>query len=201
MTIYDLKPVFQSLLRPVCRSLANAGITANQVTISALALSVFTGLAIWFSNGATWVLYMVPVVMFLRMALNAIDGMLAREHDMASSLGAVLNEMGDVVSDTALYLPFASIPDLPGGLIVLVVIAAIFTEMTGVVAIQIGSQRRYDGPMGKSDRAFVFGLLALLLALGVPTGIWISFLFVVVLIMLVLTCVNRANGALKEICE
>jgi CDP-diacylglycerol--glycerol-3-phosphate 3-phosphatidyltransferase len=35
------------------------------------------------------------------MALNAIDGMLAREHDMQSPLGAMLNELGDVLSDVA----------------------------------------------------------------------------------------------------
>jgi CDP-diacylglycerol--glycerol-3-phosphate 3-phosphatidyltransferase len=41
------------------------------------------------------------------MALNAIDGMLAREHGQASRLGAVLNELGDVVADAGLYLPLA----------------------------------------------------------------------------------------------
>ena len=32
----------------------------------------------------------MPLWLFLRMTLNAIDGMLAREHDMQSKLGAVL---------------------------------------------------------------------------------------------------------------
>ena len=41
------------------------------------------------------------------MALNAIDGMLAREYGQKSRLGAYLNELGDVVSDAALYAPFA----------------------------------------------------------------------------------------------
>ncbi len=41
------------------------------------------------------------------MAFNAIDGMLAREHNQQSKLGAFLNELTDVVSDAALYLPFA----------------------------------------------------------------------------------------------
>ena len=45
--------------------------------------------------------------MFLRMAFNAIDGMLAREFGQQSALGAFLNELTDVVSDAALYLPFA----------------------------------------------------------------------------------------------
>ena len=41
------------------------------------------------------------------MALNAIDGMLAREFGQKSALGGYLNEIGDVVSDAALYAPFA----------------------------------------------------------------------------------------------
>ena len=61
------------------------------------------------THGAAWALLLLPPVLFVRMALNAIDGMLAREFAQKSALGAVLNELGDVVSDTALYLPFATI--------------------------------------------------------------------------------------------
>ena len=43
MTIYELKPAFQNLLRPVCNGLANAGVSANQVTVAALLLSVVVG--------------------------------------------------------------------------------------------------------------------------------------------------------------
>lgn len=43
---------------------------------------------------------------FIRMALNALDGMLARECNQQTRLGAILNETGDVISDIALYLPF-----------------------------------------------------------------------------------------------
>ena len=49
-----------------------------------------------------WPLLLIPVVLVLRMALNAIDGMLAREHGMRTRLGALLNELGDVISDSAL---------------------------------------------------------------------------------------------------
>jgi phosphatidylglycerophosphate synthase len=39
------------------------------------------------------------------MALNALDGMLARECNQQTRLGAILNETGDVISDIALYFP------------------------------------------------------------------------------------------------
>jgi CDP-diacylglycerol--glycerol-3-phosphate 3-phosphatidyltransferase len=138
-------------------------------------------------------------MLFIRMALNAIDGMLAREHNLQSPLGAILNELGDVLSDAAMYLPFALLPQSPSRLIVTSVILAIISEMTGVVAIQIGASRRYDGPMGKSDRAFLFGLVALLLALGVSPGIWQTGVFIVMPLLLCLTIYNRVKKALQEI--
>jgi CDP-diacylglycerol--glycerol-3-phosphate 3-phosphatidyltransferase len=199
MTIYQLKPAFQNLLRPLCRALANRGVTANQVTLTALVLSLITGAAIWLSAGARWALYLLPIVLFLRMALNAVDGMLAREHDMKSDLGAILNELGDVISDTVLYLPLAVVPGLNPTLMVLTVILAIISEMTGVLGLLVGAERRYDGPMGKSDRAFVFGLLALLLAAGVSLGIWLNAVLVAVFLLLLLTIFNRANRALREV--
>ena len=197
-SIYDLKPAFQNLLRPICRLLAGLGVTANQVTLAAVALSVALGGALAWQPTARWALLAIPLGLFVRMALNAIDGMLAREHDQQSRLGGVLNELGDVVSDSALYLPFALIPGVPAHLVVSVVVLAVISEMTGVVGVQIGASRRYDGPFGKSDRAFAFGLLALLLGLGVTPGRWVDGGLLLALALLVWTIFNRAHHALTE---
>jgi CDP-diacylglycerol--glycerol-3-phosphate 3-phosphatidyltransferase len=197
-TIYDLKPRFQALLRPVCGALARAGVTANQVTVAAALLSAAGGAAILWLPEARWPLLALPVALFLRMALNAIDGMLAREHDMKSRLGAVLNELGDVVADAMLYLPLAAVPGVPGWLVAGLVMAGILVEMTGVVGIQIGASRRYDGPVGKSDRAFVFGLLAFLLGIGIGAGVWVDILLGLALALSGITVVNRARNALAE---
>jgi CDP-diacylglycerol---glycerol-3-phosphate 3-phosphatidyltransferase len=198
-SIYDLKPAFQGLLRPMVGALARAGITANHVTIAAAVLSIAAGAWLALRPDSRAALAAVPAVLFIRMAMNAIDGMLAREHGMKSSLGAVLNEIGDVVSDAALYLPFALVPGLPAALVTFIVLLAVVTEMTGVVAVQIGASRRYDGPMGKSDRAFAFGLLALLLACGVAAGLWSTLLLAVVAVLLIVTIANRGSRALGEV--
>jgi CDP-diacylglycerol--glycerol-3-phosphate 3-phosphatidyltransferase len=198
VSVYELKPRFQNLLRPLCGWLARAGVTANQVTISAAVLSVAAGSAIAASQGASWALLLVPPVLFARMALNAIDGMLAREFDQKSRLGAILNELGDVVSDTALYLPFAVIDGVSPVLVGLAVAIAVMTETTGVVAVMIGSSRRYDGPFGKSDRAVFFGALALLLGFGVHAGLWTNVVLVLAALAGCLTIINRARAALAE---
>ena len=187
------------MLRPICRALARAGVTANQVTVAAAALSFVLGAMVALFPAERWPLLLIAVGLVARMALNAIDGMLAREHDMKSALGGILNELGDVVSDAALYLPFALIPGVSAPLVVVVVVLALTSEMAGVVAVQIGASRRYDGPMGKSDRAFVFGLLALLLGFGLEPGFWTTVGLIAVAALLVLTIVNRARRALREL--
>lgn len=130
--------------------------------------------------------------------MNAIDGMLAREHGQQSRLGAVLNEMGDVIADAALYLPLALLPNISAVLVVLLVVMATMTEMMGVVALQIGAKRQYQGPMGKSDRAFCIGALGLALGCGLHLGAWVNWLLMVILLLLVLTIINRAKGALNN---
>jgi CDP-diacylglycerol--glycerol-3-phosphate 3-phosphatidyltransferase len=197
-SIYDLKPRFQNLLRPLNSSLVRFGITANMVTISAMLLSIVLGVSITFNPGSSLLLLLMPLWLFLRMALNAIDGMLAREYHMQSRLGAVLNEMGDVISDSVLYLPLAFIPGVNALVVVVLVVVSVMVEMVGVVSIQIGASRRYDGPFGKSDRAFGFGLLSLLLGLGIEAGSWCDWLLLIMLGLSVLTLFNRARNALAE---
>ena len=118
-TIYDLKPAFQRLLHPLCNHLARKGISPNQLTLGAAVLSIAQGLWLTLAPGARLALLVLPLVLFLRMALNAIDGMLASEQNLKTPLGLVLNELGDVIADTALYLPFALIPGVNPALVVL----------------------------------------------------------------------------------
>jgi CDP-diacylglycerol--glycerol-3-phosphate 3-phosphatidyltransferase len=197
-SIYGLKPKFQNLLRPVGNTLARAGVTANQVTVAGMALSFATGVAIFHFRSARSLL-LLPPVLGLRMALNAIDGLLAREHHQKTAVGALLNELGDVFSDAALYLPLAMVSGFAPALVVLIVLLAVLSEMTGVVGVQIGASRRYDGPMGKSDRAFVFALLGLFLGLDLPIVPVVRYVLWFVLVLLLLTIANRARQALGEL--
>jgi len=198
VSVYQLKPKFQNLLRPLTAALASAGVTANQVTVAAALISIAEGAAIWASNGANWALFLLPPVLLVRMALNAVDGMLAREFAHKSRLGAMLNELGDVISDIALYLPFAAIAGVSAILVGLVVAIAAATEAAGLAALQIGAPRRYDGPFGKSDRAVFFSALALALAAGIEPGRWTSGVLIAGAALGLLTIVRRVRAALGK---
>lgn len=197
MTIYELKPQFQNLLRPIVHYLHTNGVTPNQITWSALILSALMGSSIAFTQGNQDILLWVPLVMLIRMALNAIDGLLAREFNMQTDSGAMLNEMTDVIADAMLYLPLAFMSGVNVTWLVLFVLLGILTEMAGVVAQVIGGQRRYDGPMGKSDRAFVFALLCLLLGFGVQPGLWLDLVLLSSTLLAALTVYRRTHGALS----
>ncbi len=195
-SIYTLKSRFQDLLRPSVKALFKMGVTANQVTVAAFVLSALVGACLYFVPFRL-ILLLVPVFLFVRMALNAIDGMLAREHQQKSDLGAILNEMGDVFADAVIYVPLMLVTGVGFWLLVLTLVLSIASEMLGVVGVQIGASRRYDGPMGKSDRAFLFSALALVFMFY--PDVRISMLVMGGMdLLLVFTLLNRAKGALKE---
>jgi CDP-diacylglycerol--glycerol-3-phosphate 3-phosphatidyltransferase len=195
-TLYAIKPRFQALLRPLAGALARRGVTANQVTVTACVLSVALGLALALAPQSTAWFAAIPLWMLLRMALNAIDGMLAREFGQQSALGAYLNELTDVIADAALVLPFALLPHFGALAVGSVIVLSVIAEMAGALGPMVGAPRRYDGPLGKSDRALLFGALGLLVALGLPPQPWLPGLLWGAAVLLVLTIVNRVRGGL-----
>ena len=199
MSIYDLKPKFQNLLRPLVIKLEQRGVTANQVTLTACAISVILGLILTALSGYHWLFILIPIWLFVRMALNAIDGMLAREFNKKSRLGGYLNEITDVVSDAALYLPFAFVYPFDGLQIGLIIWLSALTEFCGVLGQVQGKTRRYDGPLGKSDRAFLFGVLGLVYVFVPTLPDFLYGLLWVDIILLIVTCVNRVKSGLAEV--
>ncbi len=198
LSIYQLKPAFQNLLRPGVKHLYERGVTANQVTLAAAVVSVGLGILLAAMPQHIWLFALVPLWMILRMALNAVDGMLAREFGQQSKLGAYLNELCDLIADSALYLPFALLPGVSPLLVVLVVLLALISEYAGVIGPMVGASRRYDGPMGKSDRAFCFGVLGAGVASGLLPPMWIDALLALILALLLYTLYNRVRQGLAE---
>ena len=199
MSIYDLNPKFQNLLRPLVIKLEQRGVTANQVTLTACAISVILGLILTALSGYHWLFILIPIWLFVRMALNAIDGMLAREFNQKSRLGGYLNEITDVVSDAALYLPFAFVHPFDSLQIGLIIWLSALTEFCGVLGQVQGKTRRYDGPLGKSDRAFLFGVLGLVYVFVPTLPDFLYGLLWVDIILLIVTCVNRVKSGLAEV--
>lgn len=197
MSIYNLKPQFQSFLRPAVRGLFKLGVTANAVTLAACVISILLGLYLYIVRSSPVLFALIPLWMFIRMALNAVDGMLAREFGQKTKLGAYLNELTDVISDAALYLPFAIVAVFSSFWVGVIILLAALSEFAGALGPAVGASRRYEGPMGKSDRAFVFGLLGLWVAFF-PLPPWLGYVLPLVALMLAWTIFNRVTKGIEE---
>ena len=196
-SVYDLKPRFQQLLRPLVGGLHARGVTANQVTVAALVLSCAIGAAFWYADHERLLFLALPVGLMLRMALNAIDGMIARTYQQQSKLGEVLNELGDVVSDLVIYVPL--IKHFPAQTLIVMIFLLLcpINEFAGFMGRVIGTGRRYDGPMGKSDRALVFGLFGILWAAGVDLLPWMNWILILMITLLAWSTFNRIRRSLR----
>jgi len=154
---------------------------------------------VWLAGDRAACLALLPAWLLVRMALNALDGIMARECRMATPRGAALNELGDLLSDLALYLPLAYLHAGALWPVIAFVFGAMLTEFCGLLGQALGGQRVYDGPMGKSDRALFIGALALL-TLAAPSiiNVW-PWIFTLAALGSVLTCWNRLSHASREI--
>lgn len=195
ISVYNIKPKFQQLLRPVLAKMHTAGITANSITWSAILLSFIIGsLFYWKPQGM--MLIILPIALLIRMALNALDGMMAREYNMQSKTGELLNELGDVVSDIAMFLPLILLPGLHPIILFAFVILGTVNEFTGILAKAINGERRYDGPMGKSDRALLVGITLLLLYFIPEVKVALNYIFVTGSMLLMISTAIRIKKTL-----
>ena len=200
--VYGLKPRFQDLLRPAARRLAGNGITANEVTIATALASVAIGAAVAANAHSPAVFLLLPPFLLVRMALNALDGMLAREFAQKSNVGVYLNELGDLVSDSFCYLPFAFVPGVAPLWIASIIALALIAEAAGMLGHAVHAGRRNDGPMGKSDRALAFALVAFWIGIGAPITTALTLFFgLAMVLLLAVTVVNRVSHALAEVEE
>jgi CDP-diacylglycerol--glycerol-3-phosphate 3-phosphatidyltransferase len=200
ISIYSLKPQFQRLVRGAAGNwmTPDMAIGLGVVTASAVGLCFALGLAV-----QRWFLLAVPPLLFARMGFNALDGMLAREKNLADRRGEVLNEISDVGGDCLSYLPAALFAPAEAvcTLVLTIVIATLLAEFTGILGKATTGTRRYDGPLGgKSDRAFWFATGALAAAFF-PSAVadYGPYYLVVVLVFVLLTWLNRLRLLWKSV--
>ncbi|MET3537235.1 CDP-alcohol phosphatidyltransferase family protein [Chryseobacterium limigenitum] len=198
ISVYKLKPKFQQLLTPILLFLNKKKITANQITISSILLSVIIGVLFWNADVSKWFFLSLPIGLLIRMALNALDGMMARKFNQTSKLGEVLNEVGDIVSDVIIFFPLLKFQPESLYLIIAFIILSIINEFAGLIGKVVGKQRRYDGPMGKSDRALILGLYGLIAFFGVNISNYSQYIFGLIILLLLISTYTRLKKSLHE---
>lgn len=197
ISVYKIKPKFQQLLKPVLEWLHKFGVTANQITISSILLSLLIGVSFWYAESNRYLFLTLPIGLFFRMALNALDGMMARNYNQQTKKGEILNEIGDVISDLFIFFPLLIYEKDNLYLIVIFLCLSIVNEFAGILGKAVSSTRQYDGPMGKSDRAFIIGLYGLLSFYTIEFGEYSLWIFSVLIFLILISTVIRIKKTLE----
>ncbi len=198
ISVYKLKPKFQQLLMPILNFLHQRKITANQITIGSIVFSLIIDLFFWYADRFPIFFLVLPIGLLLRMALNALDGMMARLFNQTSKTGEVLNEVGDIVSDVVLFFPLLKFHPESVYPIVAFIVLSVVNEFCGLIGKVIANDRRYDGPMGKSDRALLLGVYGILALLHISIVAISGYIFGVLCLLLLLSSVTRLRKALAH---
>ena len=193
---YDLKPAFQRMLTPLMQRLRNAGVTPNALTWLAIVLSGGLGYAFVLGLTNRYWFFVVASGLLVRMALNALDGLMARTFNLTSRGGAVLNELGDVASDALVIWPLALVPGVHVGWVAALLWLTAVNEFAGVLGASVSAERRYEGPMGKSDRTLVWGVFCLLMGAEVAVEPYAMYGVYAVLIGLLWSTARRIRRTL-----
>lgn len=197
ISVYKIKPKFQQLLRPVLELLHKMGVTANAITWSGILLSLAGGVLFWMHPYGK-IFLLIPAVLFVRMAINALDGMMARTYNMQSKGGEMLNEVGDIASDLFLLIPLLQLKWLNEYVLLAFLFLSVINEFAGVMGKVISGERRYEGPMGKSDRAFLTGLFCLVYFWWKDLEKYGTYVFAVACLLLLVSTTVRIRKALKK---
>ncbi|MEM6802567.1 MAG: CDP-alcohol phosphatidyltransferase family protein [Bacteroidota bacterium] len=197
LSVYQIKPAFQRLLKPSMFLLRKWGCSPNHLSLFTIFFSVGVGSLFFLYPQRPFVFLLIPLGLFLRMALNALDGMMARTFHLQSEWGEVLNELGDVISDLAISLPLLSLSFFHPLIILAFSFMSVIMEFIGVLAKALGKERAYEGPMGKSDRAVLIGLFCLYFYFFPPNLLLANSLFGIASILMILGSIFRIKAALK----
>jgi CDP-diacylglycerol--glycerol-3-phosphate 3-phosphatidyltransferase len=168
------------------------------VTVSSLFGSLAIGAVLSIFGEHSILFGLLPAWLMARMAFATIDGTLAVDFGQRSQLGGILNEVGDILSDIALFLPLAFVAPFPAGSVTLVIALTVLSEIAGIAGPILGGSRRLDGPFGKADRSIALGAIGAWLACfgSLPSGA--AVLLPIFAILLLVTIVNRLRFAAAE---
>lgn len=170
--VYGLKPLFVRRLRRIEDLLVAKRISPDAITIAAVGVSVAVAVVIALGGildrPLLWIC--VPPLVLARLALNALDGAVARKTNRTGPFGAVLNETCDRVSDGVILGALGFV--ISAAVAMAACASAFLVSHAGLLAQMSTGARATTGPMGKADRLAVLSVAALVAAGSSSTAPW-----------------------------
>ena len=176
MTLYTLKPKFQLLLSNITELLVRRHIYPDAITLAGLyCASIAAGLiasaGVHLEQPTRWLLLLVPPLLAMRTACNALDGLVARSSGLARPAGALLNEVCDRLADLACFAALVFSGMVAPWMGTLLLVLLLLVSYLGALPQALGGSRRYEGPMGKADRMLALSVYCLVAPIMGSVGV------------------------------
>ncbi|SEO77909.1 archaetidylinositol phosphate synthase [Halogranum amylolyticum] len=200
MTLDQYRSVADRLLSPFVSLADSAGLSPDGVSVIAFGFAVAAGAAfyvatpLWYALGAFFV--------FCNGWLDLVDGALAREQDVASAGGDLLDHVLDRYADIVILAGLAAgIDNYALGLAA--VTGVLMTSYLGTQIQAVGLGREYGGLLGRADRLALVGVTGALAAIApgeLVAGLTlVGFLLVLFAVVGHVTALQRFWGAWSDL--
>lgn len=181
--MYGIKPWFQKQLQPLVKVLWN--VHPDVLTWGALGVSLIASAVFYSAYEQPKLAFLAVPLLLLRLALNALDGMLAKQTGKARAAGEVINELSDRLSDVAIFLSFAFWPEVKVHLVLLAIIAMLIVSYVGVLGKAVGAEREYGGLLGKADRMILLMVAAVIYGIAPDRRLYNFSIFEVMFVLFI----------------
>ncbi|NBC14609.1 MAG: hypothetical protein GVY09_14995 [Gammaproteobacteria bacterium] len=195
MAFFDnLRQRLRDAVAPLTDRAAATGLAADRLQLTVLGGAALVGVLLLalpaVLTGLHAVLLLLPAALAARAAAMAVAADLEKRHGAAPGDPA-LREVTSAATDVLLYLPLAAYPGVPAMPVVVLVVLGLLVEIAGLAPLARGGAKREDGPLNAGDRAIVFAIVGLILALDPGAARWLPWLLLPVAVLAAATLVRR----------
>lgn len=156
--------LFRATAAMATRWCVRARISPDAISYLSIVAAVAAALCFWKSNTWPVLLIIAPLLCYLRLWFNMLDGMVAMASNRASSRGEIVNDLPDRISDVVIFAGVAHSGWVNPFIGYWAAIFAVLTAYVGLFGQALGVQREFSGVMSKPWR---------MVALHV--GAWLTF--------------------------
>jgi len=201
MTLDTLRPVAERLLDPFVAGAKRVGLTPNAVSVLALLTAAGAGVSFALAGEQRLLYLLGALLVFSNGVFDLLDGALARELEVQSDAGDLLDHVLDRYADILIITGLAAgVRQYALGLGA--VTGVLMTSYLGTQAQAVGLDRVYGGLLGRADRLVLVGVVATAGAVVEATAVGLTvvgWLLVVFAVVGHLTALQRFYYAVNDL--
>jgi len=144
--------IFRRTADAATRFCVRNGIHPDAISYLSIVASAGAAICFWKSGQTQWLLIIAPLLCYLRLWFNMLDGMVAVAAGKASRRGEILNDLPDRVSDVIIFVGVAHSGLMNPIFGYWAAIAAVLAAYVGLFGQALGVQREFGGIMSKPWR-------------------------------------------------